>query len=53
MWAAGFMAGLVKDESLEKCGQMGAIVAANVIEVLGTKMDAERWNKIHASIAKL
>jgi sugar/nucleoside kinase (ribokinase family) len=53
MWAAGFMAGLVKDEPLEKCGKMGAIVAANVIEVLGTKMDAERWNKIHASIAKL
>ena len=53
MWAAGFMAGLVKGESLEKCGKMGAIVAANVIEVLGTKMDAERWNKIHTSIAKL
>ena len=53
MWAAGFMVGLVKDEPLENCGKMGAIVAANVIEVLGTKMDAERWNKIHASIAKL
>lgn len=53
MWAAGFMAGLVKGESLAKCGQMGAIVAANVIEVLGTKMDAARWEKIHAAIAKL
>ena len=53
MWAAGFMAGLVKGENLAKCGQMGAIVAANVIEVLGTKMDAERWNKIHTSIANL
>jgi len=38
---------------LEKCGQMGAIVAANVIEVLGTKMDEARWNKIHAAIAAL
>lgn len=53
MWAAGFMAGLVKGENLAKCGQMGAIVAANVIEVLGTKMNAERWEKIHTSIAKL
>ena len=53
MWAAGFMAGLVKGENLAKCGQMGAIVAANVIEVLGTKMNAERWEKIHASIANL
>ena len=53
MWAAGFLAGFVKGESLEKCGQMGAIVAANVIEVLGTKMDEARWNKIHAAIAAL
>ena len=53
MWAAGFMAGLVKGENLAKCGQMGAIVAANVIEVLGTKMDAERWGKIHEAIASL
>lgn len=53
MWAAGFMAGLVKGENLAKCGQMGAIVAANVIEVLGTKMNAERWGKIHEAIASL
>lgn len=53
MWAAGFMAGLVKGEDLEKCGQMGAIVAANVIEVLGTKMDDERWDRIHKEIASL
>lgn len=53
MWAAGFMAGLVKGETLAKCGQMGAIVAANVIEVLGTKMDAERWKNVHAAIASL
>lgn len=53
MWAAGFLAGLVKGEPLNKCGQMGGIVAANVIEVLGTKMDGPRWEKIHADIAKL
>ena len=53
MWAAGFLAGLVKGENLAKCGQMGAIVAANVIEVLGTKMDAARWNDIHTATALL
>lgn len=53
MWAAGFLAGLVKGQSLEKCGQMGAIVAANVIEVIGPKMDDARWDKIHAAIAAL
>ena len=53
MWAAGFLAGFVKGKSLEQCGQMGAIVAANVIEVIGPKMDAARWEKIHAAILKL
>lgn len=53
MWAAGFLAGLVKGENLQKCGMMGAIVAKNIIEVMGAKMDDERWDNIHAEIAKL
>lgn len=53
MWAAGFLAGLVKGESLEKCGKMGAIVAGNVIEVMGAKMDADRWNRVYDAIGKL
>lgn len=53
MWAAGFLAGFVKGESLQKCGMMGAIVAKNIIEVIGAKMDDARWEKIHAAIANL
>ena len=53
MWAAGFLAGLVKGENLEKCGMMGAIVAKNIIEVVGAKMDQQRWGKIHEAIATL
>lgn len=53
MWASGFLAGLINNEPLEKCGQMGAIVAANIIEVIGAKMDETRWEKIHAAIASL
>ena len=53
MWAAGFLAGFVKDEDLQKCGMMGAIVAKNIIEVVGAKMDVKRWGKIHAAIAAL
>ncbi len=53
LWASGFLAGLVKGESLQKCGMMGAIVAKNIIEVIGAKMDDERWENIHASIASL
>ena len=53
MWAAGFLAGLVKGESLQKCGMMGAIVAKNIIEVVGAKMDEAHWEKIHTAIAFL
>ena len=53
MWAAGFLAGWVKGENLQRCGMMGAIVAKNIIEVVGAKMDDERWNDIHKAIALL
>lgn len=53
MWAAGFLAGLVQGHDLKTCGIMGAIVAKNIIEVIGAKMDDARWNKIHADIANL
>ena len=53
MWAAGFLAGFVKGEDLQKCGMMGAIVAKNIIEVVGAKMDDGRWESIHTAIAKL
>ena len=46
LWAAGFMAGLVQDKPLEQCAKMGATLAANIIEVIGAKMDEKRWQKI-------
>ena len=53
LWAAGFMAGLVKGETLKKCAMMGATLAANIIEVLGAKMDEDRWQKIFNSLEQL
>lgn len=53
MWAAGFLAGLVKEEPLLKCGMMGTLLASNIIEVVGAKMDEARWQKIHAAIGNL
>ena len=50
MWAAGFMAGYVKGYSLLRCASMGATLAANIIEVLGAKMDDKRWEKIYKEI---
>jgi len=53
MWAAGFLAGLVKGKELQTCGLMGAIVAKNTIEVMGAKMDEAHWKKVHNEIASL
>ncbi|MFA6806490.1 MAG: adenosine kinase [Bacteroidales bacterium] len=50
MYAAGFLAGLCLNKDLEYCGKMGSILAGNVIEVYGAKMDSERWIKIREEI---
>ena len=53
LYAGGFLAGLCMDKDLSICGKMGSVLAGNVIEVMGTKMDCERWNKIKTEIASL
>lgn len=53
LWASGFMAGLVQGKSLQQCGMMGATLAANIIEVIGAKMDEKRWQKILDSLIVL
>lgn len=53
LYAAGFLYGMINGLSPEKCGIAGAILSGNVIEVVGTKMDTQRWNKILQAIKKL
>lgn len=53
MYAAGFLFGLINEKSLEQCGKIGSLLASNVIEVIGAKMDDDRWNKIYKSIEEI
>lgn len=53
LWASGFMAGYVKGYNLEQCAKTGATLAANIIEVIGAKMDENRWQKIFNSLEQL
>ena len=46
VYAAGFLYGLVNDYNLSKCGQIGSTLAGKVIEVVGAKMDEEKWQEI-------
>jgi len=53
LYASGFLYGLTKNFDLNKCGRLGSLLAGNVIEVIGAKMDENRWQSIHHEIAKL
>jgi sugar/nucleoside kinase (ribokinase family) len=46
LYASGFLYGLSKGMTLQECGELGALLAGNVIEFMGSKMTAERWEKI-------
>lgn len=53
MYAAGFLAGLCQDRPIDVCGKMGSILAGNVIEIYGAKMDNIRWGKIKKEISEI
>jgi len=46
LYAAGFLYGLVNELPIRKCGELGALLAGNVIEFMGSKMTEERWHVI-------
>ncbi len=52
LYAGGFLAGLCQGRNLEQCGIMGSILAGNVIEIMGTKMDEKRWQNIRREISE-
>jgi sugar/nucleoside kinase (ribokinase family) len=53
LYASGFLYGLSQGLSLEQCGEIGAVLSGKVIEVIGPKMDEERWNSIKLLVAKI
>lgn len=50
LYASGFLYGYALGKSLEMCGLYGSILAGNVIEIIGAKMDADRWIGIKKAI---
>ena len=50
MYAAGFLYGLINDYDLEKCGTIGNLLAESIIQVIGAKMDEDRWKMFKKSI---
>ncbi len=46
IYASGFLFGQSKGLSLKKCGQLGTLLASEVIQVIGPKLNSESWKKI-------
>jgi sugar/nucleoside kinase (ribokinase family) len=53
LYASGFLYGLTQNKALDVCGRIGSIVAGNVVEVVGAKMEDNRWEAIKSAIDKL
>ncbi|PKP38927.1 MAG: adenosine kinase [Bacteroidetes bacterium HGW-Bacteroidetes-15] len=53
LYASGFLYGLSKGLSLEKCGEIGAILSGKVIEVIGPKMNIQTWDEIRRLVKQI
>jgi len=53
MYAAGFLFAHSHGLSLKMCGDVGSIVAAKVVEVIGPKIDIPRWKLAKQEIREL
>ena len=52
-YAAGFIYAHAHGMPLKVCGEIGSIIAAKVVEVIGTKIDIPRWKAAKAEIREL
>ncbi len=52
-YAAGFLYGHSLGLPLKTCGEIGSIIAAKVVEVIGTKIDVPRWRTAKQEIREL
>lgn len=51
LWAAGFLAGLVRGMSLEKAGDLASLCGLEVCRVMGASIPDDGWRRIHAALA--
>lgn len=53
LYASGFFYGLAKEYSLDICGQLASAAAGKIVEVIGAKMDENKWNEIMQLVDKI
>ena len=52
-FAGGFLYGLVNGHNLNQCAKKGAIIAAEVVQVVGTELSREKWIDIKHKIVEI
>jgi sugar/nucleoside kinase (ribokinase family) len=52
-YAAGFLYAHSLGMPLRVCGEIGSVIAAKVVEVIGTKIDVPRWRDAKLEIREL
>ncbi|HLF34186.1 MAG TPA: adenosine kinase [Cyclobacteriaceae bacterium] len=50
LYAAGFLYGLINGFSPEKSGNIGSLLGGNAVEVIGARLNDERWRKIKKAV---
>jgi len=53
LYAAGFLFGLTKNYSHDICGNIGSLLSGHVVEVIGAKMQEEKWKNIQEKLYSL
>jgi len=53
LYASGFFYGLAKEYSLDICGQLASAAAGKVVEVIGAKMNDNKWNEVMHLVDKI
>ena len=53
LYAAGFLYGYCNGQSLDTCGRIGSILGGYVTEVIGARMDEQRWAMVKEKVDKI
>jgi len=53
LYAAGFLYGLIHGHPLNVCGNIGSLLSGKVVEVVGAKLDEQKWREVEAGLPPL
>jgi sugar/nucleoside kinase (ribokinase family) len=53
LYAAGFLYGYCHGQSLEVCGRIGTILGGHTTEVIGARMDDQKWDIVRKKVSDI